>query len=146
MSPSSFLTGQAEVQDSVHAMKAGAVDFLEEPVIETELFAAIRHAIAHSNAAKHELDESLALRRKYDLLTRREREVFTLVTAGLLNKQIAIELGASERTIKAHRRRVMEKLDAASLAHLVRIADRMRIEPISQERLEEISGRRFTSR
>jgi FixJ family two-component response regulator len=138
-----FLTGHAVIADSVHAMKAGAVDFLEKPVAEEELFAALTRAIKRTQAAKLERDEFEALQRKYQLLTPREREVFVLVTAGLLNKQIAYKLGATERTIKAHRRQVMEKLDAESLAHLVRIADQLGIEPISKEEREEISGRRF---
>jgi FixJ family two-component response regulator len=120
-----FLTGQADIPDSVNAMKAGAVDFLQKPVVERELFAAIRHAIAQTQAARLNLDRLSALKTKYRSLTRRECEVFALVTAGLLNKQIAYKLGATERTIKAHRRQVMEKLQAESLAHLVRIADQL---------------------
>ena len=138
-----FLTGHAEIADSVDAMKAGAVDFLEKPVAEEKLFAAIRRAIKRTQAAKLERDELEALQRKYQLLTSREREVFVLVTAGLLNKQIAHKLGATERTIKAHRRQVMEKQDAESVAHLVRIADQLGVEQISKEEREEISGRRF---
>lgn len=138
-----FLTGQAGIHDSVDAMKGGAVDFLEKPVSEAELFAAVRQAIARSQIAKRELDQLSALRGKYELLTRREREVFKFVAAGLLNKQIAFELGTAERTIKAHRSRVMEKLGAESLAHLVRIADQLGIEIVSREQREEISGRRF---
>jgi FixJ family two-component response regulator len=139
-----FLTGHAGVPDSVDAMKAGAVDFLEKPVMDEELFTAIRRAIKRTQAAKLERSDLEALQGKYQLLTPREREVFALVTAGLLNKQIAFKLGATERTIKAHRRQVMEKLDAESLAHLVRIADQLGIEPINKEQREEISGRRFT--
>jgi FixJ family two-component response regulator len=139
-----FLTGHAGIPDSVHAMKAGAIDFLEKPVAEAELFAAIRRAVKRTQAAKLEQDDLVALQAKYRLLTPREREVFTLVTAGLLNKQIAYKLGASERTVKAHRRQAMDKLHAESLAHLVRIADRLGIQPISKEQREEIAGRRFT--
>ena len=80
---------------------------------------------------------------KYEQLTRREREVFGFVAAGLLNKQIAFKLGTAERTIKAHRGRVMEKLGAESLAHLIRIADQLGIETVSREHLKEISGRCF---
>lgn len=138
-----FLTGHAGIQDSVHAMKGGAVDFLEKPVSEMELFAAIRHAVARSQATKRELDQSSAFQGKYERLTKREREVFRLVAAGLLNKQIAYTLGTAERTIKAHRGRVMEKLGAESLADLVRIADHLGIETLSKEHREEISGRRF---
>jgi FixJ family two-component response regulator len=138
-----FHTGQAEIQDSVAAMKAGAVDFLEKPVAEAKLLAAIRSAVERSQAAKFQLDHLAALQNKYQSLTRREREVFALVTAGLLNKQIAYKLGTTERTIKAHRRQVMEKLEAESLAHLVRIADQLGIKPMNQEEREQIAGRRF---
>jgi FixJ family two-component response regulator len=124
-------------------MKAGGVDFLEKPVVEAELLSAIRSAIERSEAAKFELDHRAALQSKYQSLTRREREVFALVTAGLLNKQIAYKLGTTERTIKAHRRQVMEKLEAESLAHLVRIADQLGVKLISQEEREQIAGRRF---
>jgi FixJ family two-component response regulator len=138
-----FLSGHAGIPDSVHAMKAGAVDFLEKSIAETELFAAIRSAVERTRTAKSKWSEFEELQDKYELLTSREREVFALVTAGLLNKQIAYKLGTTERTIKAHRRQVMEKLSAESLAHLVRIADQLGIEPISKEQREEISGRRF---
>jgi FixJ family two-component response regulator len=124
-------------------MRAGAVDFLEKPVAEEKLFAAIRHAIERTQSAKSARDDAAALHRKYQLLTPREREVLAFVTVGLLNKQVAYKLGTTERTIKAYRRQVMEKLDAESLAHLVRIADQLGIEPISKEQREEISGSRF---
>jgi FixJ family two-component response regulator len=140
-----FLSGHAEVPDSVHAMKAGAIDFLEKPVAEHDLFRAIRSAIGRSEAAKFRQNELIALQRKYQQLTPRERQVFALVTAGLLNKQVAYKLGATERTIKAHRRQVMDKLEAESLAHLVRIADRLGIQTISREQREELSGRRAPS-
>jgi FixJ family two-component response regulator len=140
-----FLTGYGEVPDSVQAMKAGAIDFLEKPVAEAELFAAIRRAAKKTQAAKLERDEFAALQCKYRLLTPREREVFALVTAGLLNKQIAYKLGSSERTVKAHRRQAMDKLHADSLADLVRIADKLGIEKIGKEQREELSGRRFVS-
>lgn len=138
-----FLTGQAGIQESVHAMKDGAVDFLVKPVPEAELFSAIRQAVARSLVAKRELEHLTALQAKYRLLTRREREVFRFVAAGLLNKQIAFELGTAERTIKAHRSQVMEKLGAESIAHLVRIADLLGVETVKTEHREEISGRRF---
>jgi FixJ family two-component response regulator len=138
-----FLTGHAEVQHSVHAMKAGAVDFLEKPVSDAALFWAIRQAIERSQAAKVERNEIGSLQAKFQLLTQREREVFALVAAGLLNKQIAFKLGTSERTIKAHRRQAMVKLAAESVAELIRIADRLGIELISKQELDELSGRGF---
>jgi FixJ family two-component response regulator len=139
-----FLTGRAGSQDSVQAMKGGVVDFLEKLVSQVELFAANRYVVAHSQAARRELEQLSGLQDKYELLTRREREVFRFVAAGLLNKQIAFKLGTAERTIKAHRGRVMEKLGAESLAQLVRIADQLGIKAISREHREKISGRRFT--
>jgi FixJ family two-component response regulator len=138
-----FLTGHAAIPDSVQAMRAGAVDFLEKPVAEAELFSAIQSAIDRAQIAKSERTELADLRRQYQRLTPREREVFTMVTAGLLNKQIAYKLVTRERTIKAHRRQVMDKLCAESLAHLVRMADRLGIERLSKEEREELSGRRF---
>jgi FixJ family two-component response regulator len=138
-----FLTGHGEIQHSVHAMKAGAVDFLEKPVTDAALFSAIRQAMERSQAKKMARDQFGSLRAKIHLLTQREREVFALVAAGLLNKQIAFKLGTSERTVKAHRRQVMNKLHAESLADLVRIADRLGIELISQRERDELSGRTF---
>jgi FixJ family two-component response regulator len=140
-----FLTGHGGILESVCAMKAGAIDFLEKPVAEAELFAAIRRAVEQTRAAKVALHELASLQAKYKLLTPREREVFALVTAGLLNKQIAYKIGATERTVKAHRRQAMDKLNAQSLAHLVRIADQLGVQPISTEQREELSGRRFPS-
>jgi FixJ family two-component response regulator len=138
-----FLTGHGDIQHSVDAMKAGAIDFLEKPVSDDALFSAIRQAIERSQAAKMARDQFGSLRAKFDLLTRREREVFALVAAGLLNKQIAFKLGTSERTIKAHRRQVMVKLDAEALADLVRIADWLGIDLISKQERDELSGRVF---
>ena len=137
-----FLTGHAAIPASVQAMRAGAVDFLEKPVAEAQLFSAIRNAIERAQTSKSEQTELAGLRHQYQRLTPREREVLALVTAGLLNKQIAYKLGTTERTVKAHRRQVMDKLSAESLAHLVRIADRLGIERISKEERELISGRR----
>jgi DNA-binding CsgD family transcriptional regulator len=108
------------------------------------LLAAVRSAIERSEATKFELNHRAGLQSQYQLLTQREREVFALVTAGLLNKQIAYKLGTTERTIKAHRRQVIEKLEAESPAHLVRIADQLGVKPISQEEREQIAGRHFS--
>jgi FixJ family two-component response regulator len=121
--PIVFLTGRGDVDTSVRAMKAGAVDFLTKPVRREALFAAVRTAIARDagDRAQRERDRSLADR--YAKLTAREQQVLGRVVSGLLNKQIADELGASIRTIKAHRAHVMEKMQAQSLADLVRMAD-----------------------
>jgi FixJ family two-component response regulator len=124
--PVIFLTGQADVPSSVRAMKQGAIDFLTKPVSGEELAAAVRRAIeldASARAGRRRLRESMAA---YGSLTPRERQVFSLVARGSLNKQIAAELGTSERTVKAHRARVMEKMGASSVADLARTAEQLR--------------------
>jgi FixJ family two-component response regulator len=120
-----FITGHGDIQGSVRAMKGGAVDFLEKPVDGDALLSAIRRAAERSRALKASHEERMALERRYAEVTPREREVFALVTSGLLNKQIAADLGVTERTIKVHRARVMEKMGAESLADLVRKAERL---------------------
>jgi FixJ family two-component response regulator len=117
-----FITGHGDVPMSVRAMKAGAVDFLQKPFKDSDLLDAIRRAIARSREAFAKQAESARLQRRYDTLTPRERQVLSLVASGLLNKQVAAELGAAEKTIKIHRGRVMMKMEAASLADLVRMA------------------------
>lgn len=124
-----FITGHGDVPASVTAMKAGAVDFLEKPVRSGVLLEAINRAIERSRnllAASTEIEE---LKIRYQRLTPREGEVFALVAAGLLNKQIGAELGAAEKTIKQHRGRVMDKMEAESLADLVLMAERLGIRP-----------------
>ena len=118
-----FLTGRGDVHSSVRAMKRGAVDFLTKPVSGDEVLDAVRRAIAADQAARRERRARAQLRARYDALTAREREVFTLVAQGLLNKQVAAALGTSERTIKAHRANVMRKMEAESVADLARAAD-----------------------
>lgn len=118
--PIIFITGYAELAIGVQAMRRGATDFLQKPVDDETLFDAIRHAVEVSRGRRSAEAERKELQRRYDSLTPREREVFALITRGLLNKQVAAELGAAERTIKAHRARVMEKMGAESLADLVR--------------------------
>jgi FixJ family two-component response regulator len=117
-----FITGHGDVPMSVRAMKAGAVDFLQKPFEDSDLLDAIRRAIARSREAFAKQAESARLQRRYDTLTPRERQVLSLVASGLLNKQVAAELGAAEKTIKIHRGRVMAKMEATSLADLVRMA------------------------
>jgi RNA polymerase sigma factor (sigma-70 family) len=122
--PILFLTGAGGVPESVAAMKAGAADFLEKPADPDRLVAAVRGAIA-VDAERRRASEQLArIQRRLDTLTRRERQVFERVVAGRLNKQIARELGVSEKTVKVHRGRVMEKMEATSLADLARLAER----------------------
>jgi FixJ family two-component response regulator len=114
---------------SVQAMKAGAVEFLTKPFRGQDLLDAIRHAIDRDRAARPERQELAELRRRYDTLTPRERDVMAGVVAGLLNKQIAAEFGTTEATVKEHRGQVMLKLRVGSLAELVRSAGRLGIPP-----------------
>jgi RNA polymerase sigma factor (sigma-70 family) len=123
--PIVFITGHGDIPMAVQAMKAGAVSFLTKPLRNQDLLDAIREAINLDRAARERRMELTDLRRQYELLTDREREVFALVVAGLLNKQIAEQLGTSERTVKAHRSQVMKKMLAKSLADLVRMADKL---------------------
>lgn len=122
--PIIFITGHGNIQMSVKAMKAGALDFIEKPFEDQQLIDAIHTAIARSKADRAELLEIRELQRRVDALTPREYEVFLLVVTGILNKQIASELGMSEKTVKVHRGRVMQKMEAASLADLVRMAEK----------------------
>ena len=124
--PVIFLTGHGDIPMSVRAMKAGAMDFLTKPVKKEALLAAVKAALARAEEQRIEREHLRACRACFEALTPREREVFERVVSGKLNKEIAAELGTAERTVKAHRAHVMEKMHAASLAQLVHIADRMR--------------------
>jgi len=123
--PIMFITGHGDVATSVQAMKAGAVEFLMKPFKDDVLLDAIRESLDFSRLALAREMEMQTLRNRYASLTRRERQVLALVVSGLLNKQVAAELGISEITVKAHRRRVMQKMQAQSLAALVKIATRL---------------------
>lgn len=123
--PIVFITGHGNIPMSVRAVKAGAVEFLTKPFRDQDLMDAIREAIQLDNATRQRKAGVENLRDRYGSLTPREREVMQLVVAGLLNKQIAAELGTSEITIKVHRGQVMQKMQADSLADLVRIAERL---------------------
>ena len=124
--PIIFITGHADIPMTVQAMKAGAVEFLTKPFREQDLLDAIQQALERDSQAREQRAEIEGPRRRFALLTPREREVMALMVAGLLNKQIAGELGASETTVKIHRHNVMEKMGAGSLADLVRMADKLR--------------------
>jgi FixJ family two-component response regulator len=123
--PILFATAHGDVPTSVRAMKSGAVDFLTKPIEEVELFAAVRRALALDEDRRRARAAQAALTHRLSRLTPREHQVLSLVVTGMLNKQIAGRLGTSERTIKVHRARVMQKMEAASVADLVRIADRL---------------------
>jgi FixJ family two-component response regulator len=127
--PIVFLSAHGDVPATVRAMRDGAVDFLEKPVQEDALFEALGRAVARSRAQVSHLEELRELREKYEMLTPRERQVFALVVSGLINKEVAWELGVCEKTIKVHRARVVEKMKARSLPDLVRMAARLGIEP-----------------
>jgi FixJ family two-component response regulator len=123
--PVIFLTGHGDVPSSVRAMKQEAVDFLTKPVCVDDLVAAVNRAFAADTAARAARHQKRELLTRYHELTPREREVLALVVRGMLNKQIASELGTVERTVKAHRAQVMTKMQAQSVAELVRIAERL---------------------
>jgi FixJ family two-component response regulator len=131
--PIVFITGHGDIPSSVQAIKHGAVDFLTKPFSDADLMAAIDAAITQDREKRSARAELDVLRRRYLDLTPREREVLPLVVSGLLNKQAAAELGISEVTLQIHRRNVMQKMMAASLADLVRIAERLEI-PITHSR------------
>jgi FixJ family two-component response regulator len=127
--PIIFISGHADVPMSVKAMKAGAVEFLTKPVREQDLLDAVRVALDRDQTRRQHDKDMQVLREKYYSLSQREREVMSLVVAGLMNKQAAAEIGISEVTLKVHRHNIMKKLRARSLADLVRMADSLEIPP-----------------
>ena len=120
-----FITGHGNIPMSVQAIKAGAVDFLEKPFEDQALLDAVNLAIQKDSAARQRQAELSLIQQRVDSLTPREHEVFALVVTGMLNKQIAFELGTSEKTIKVHRARVMQKMKADSIADLVRMSEKI---------------------
>ncbi|NKJ50109.1 DNA-binding response regulator [Burkholderia sp. SG-MS1] len=127
--PIVFLTGRGDVSTSVEAMKGGALDFLPKPVCESRLLAAIDRALERACIEFAKRNEAAELQERVNHLTRREREVMVLVLTGRLNKQVASDLGAAEKTIKIHRARVMEKMKARSIVELVRLAEKAGLYP-----------------
>jgi FixJ family two-component response regulator len=125
--PIVFITGHGDIPMSVKAMKNGAVDFLPKPVKDNVLLKAVEQALARADHDYAEQQGLQDIQRRLESLTPREREVMNLVVKGFLNKQIAFELGTAEKTVKVHRSRVMEKMEAQSLAELVHIAERVGI-------------------
>jgi FixJ family two-component response regulator len=130
--PIIFITGYGDVPMTVQAMKAGAVEFLMKPFGDEVLLSAIRQAVERSRLAFDQEESLRVLQQRYASLSRRELEVMALVVAGRLNKQAGFELGISEITVKAHRGRVMRKMDAGSLADLVNMASKLRLAPRAQ--------------
>jgi FixJ family two-component response regulator len=124
--PIIFLTAHADVPMSVRAMKSGAIEFLTKPFRQQDLLDAVQRSIARARILREKERELAELRQRHERLSVREREVMNLVVSGMLNKQVAAELGASEATIKMYRSQVMKKMQAKSLPELVRMADRLR--------------------
>ena len=125
--PIIFITAHGDVPMSVRALKSGAVEFLTKPFRDQDLLDAIQQALQRDRAAREQQAEVDGLHARYQALTAREREVMGLVVSGMLNKQIASEIGASEATVKIHRGNVMQKMQAGSLIELVRIADKLKL-------------------
>ena len=131
--PIIFITGHGDIPMSVQAMKAGAVEFLTKPFRDQDLLDAIEQATERDRSARKERSEMGELGERFETLSPREREVMRLVVAGLLNKQIAAELGISEKTVNVHRSQVMQKMEADSLAQLVRMAEKLRLSSASAQ-------------
>src|SRR5262249_41274620 len=130
--PIIFITGHGDIPMTVQAMKAGAIEFLTKPYRDQDLIDAVRQGLKRDGVARTEQTKLRDLKRRFDSLTPREREVMTLVVSGLLNKQIAAQLGSTEQTVKFHRGHIMQKMQAVSLADLVRMAESLSIGSANQ--------------
>jgi FixJ family two-component response regulator len=130
--PIIFITGHGNIPMSVQAMKKGAVEFLTKPFDDKELLKAVESAIEKDGYARTEYQEVQSIRRRIELLTSRENEILRYIITGMLNKQIALRLGISEKTVKVHRGRIMEKLSVDSVAELVRLAEKTGIKPAKE--------------
>ena len=127
--PIIFVTAHGDIPMSVRALKSGAVEFLTKPFRDQDLLDAIQQALQHDRAAQEQQAEIHALQARYHALTPREQQVMALVVSGMLNKQIASEIGASEATVKIHRGNVMHKMQAGSVVDLLRMADKLKLSP-----------------